>query len=124
MQRVYDGISEAALSESSTPGITTGIKELDGTILGMGPGDFILVASRPGMGKTSIGLNIALSAAKSTGKTVAVFSLEMTREQLVMRLLAGEGLVDSKSSRPPPLGRRVAPRRHRGRGAERNGHPH
>jgi replicative DNA helicase len=62
----------------------------------MGPGDFILVASRPGMGKTSIGLNIALSAAKSTGKTVAVFSLEMTREQLVMRLLAGEGLVDSK----------------------------
>ena len=91
VQRVYDG-----LSESSTPGITTGIKELDGTILGMGPGDFILVASRPGMGKTSIGLNIALSAAKSTGKTVAVFSLEMTREQLVMRLLAGEGLVDSK----------------------------
>ena len=96
VQRVYDGISEAALSENSTPGISTGIRELDGTILGMGPGDFILVASRPGMGKTSIGLNIALSAAKSTGKTVAVFSLEMTREQLVMRLLAGEGLVDSK----------------------------
>ena len=96
MQRVYDGISEAALSENSTPGVSTGIRELDGTILGMGPGDFILVASRPGMGKTSIGLNIALSAAKSTGKTVAVFSLEMTREQLVMRLLAGEGLVDSK----------------------------
>ena len=54
VQRVYDGISEAALSESSTPGISTGIRELDGTILGMGPGDFILVASRPGMGKTSI----------------------------------------------------------------------
>ena len=96
VQRVYDGISEAANSDSSTPGISTGIRELDSTILGMGPGDFILVASRPGMGKTSIGLNIALSAAKSTGRTVAVFSLEMTREQLVMRLLAGEGLVDSK----------------------------
>ena len=55
------GISEAANSDSSTPGISTGIRELDSTILGMGPGDFILVASRPGMGKTSIGLNIALS---------------------------------------------------------------
>ena len=112
VQRVYDGISEAALSESSTPGISTGLRELDSTILGLGPGDFILVASRPGMGKTSIGLNIALSAAKSTGKTVAVFSLEMTREQLVMRLLAGEGLVDSKKLQTGRLSDdELAPRR-------------
>lgn len=96
VQRVYDGISEAALSEGGTPGITTGMRELDSAILGLGPGDLVLVASRPGMGKTSIGLNIALAAAKATNKTVAVFSLEMTREQLVMRLLAGEALVDSK----------------------------
>ncbi len=96
VQRVYDSISEAADSEGGTPGITTGMKELDSTILGLGPGDLVLVASRPGMGKTSIGLNIALAAAKATGKTVAVFSLEMTREQLVMRLLAAEALVDSK----------------------------
>lgn len=96
VQRVYDSISEAADSEGGTPGITTGMKELDSTILGLGPGDLVLVASRPGMGKTSIGLNIALAAAKATGKTVAVFSLEMTREQLVMRLLAAQALVDSK----------------------------
>ena len=96
VQRVYDSISEAADSEGGTPGITTGMKELDSTILGLGPGDLVLVASRPGMGKTSIGLNIALAAAKATGKTVAVFSLEMTREQLVMRHLAAEALVDSK----------------------------
>ena len=72
------------------------VAKLDSAILGLGPGDLVLVASRPGMGKTSIGLNIALAAAKATNKTVAVFSLEMTREQLVMRLLAGEALVDSK----------------------------
>ena len=96
VQRVYDSISEAADSEGGTPGITTGMKELDSTILGLGPGDLVLVASRPGMGKTSIGRNIALAAAKATGKTGAVFSLEMTREQLVMRLLAAEALVDSK----------------------------
>ena len=52
---VYDGISEAALSEGGTPGITTGMRELDSAILGLGPGDLVLVASRPGMGKTSIG---------------------------------------------------------------------
>ena len=96
VQNVYNQLSEAASSESAIPGLTTGIADLDRTILGMGPGDLILVASRPGMGKTSIGLNMALHVAKTSHKTVAVFSLEMTREQLVTRLLAGEGLVDSQ----------------------------
>lgn len=59
--------------------------------MGMNKGDFILVAARPGMGKTSIGLNICLNAAKATGKTVAIFSLEMSREQLVTRFLSSEG---------------------------------
>jgi replicative DNA helicase len=56
----------------------------------------VLIASRPGMGKTSIALNIALHVAKISRKTVAVFSLEMSREQLAIRLLAGESLVDSQ----------------------------
>jgi replicative DNA helicase len=59
----------------------------------MNRGDFILVAARPGMGKTSLGLNIAFNAAKTTGKTVAIFSLEMSREQLVTRFLSSEGLI-------------------------------
>ena len=59
----------------------------------MNKGDFILIAARPGMGKTSIGLNIALNAAKTTGKTVAIFSLEMSREQLVTRFLSSEGMI-------------------------------
>ena len=96
VQNVYDQLSEAAASESAVPGLTTGIGDLDRTILGMGPGDLILIASRPGMGKTSMGLNIAMHVAKASKKTVAVFSLEMTREQLVTRLLAGEALVDSQ----------------------------
>ena len=77
-------------------GISTGYSDLDRTITGLNKSDLILVAARPGMGKTSLALNIALHVGKTSGKTVAVFSLEMAREQLTTRLLAGEGLVDSQ----------------------------
>ena len=93
---VYEEISNAAKSGSGIPGLTTGLHDLDRSIMGLNKGDLILVASRPGMGKTSIALNIALHAAKSSGKTVAVFSLEMSSEQLAMRLLASESFIDSK----------------------------
>ena len=78
------------------PGIPTGLSALDNKINGMGESDLLLLAARPGMGKTSMALNVALNAAKSTGKTVAIFSLEMSREQLVTRLIAGEGLVENQ----------------------------
>lgn len=93
VQTVYAGLSELAASGQPIPGIPTGFRDVDRRILGMNKGDFILVAARPGMGKTSIGLNIALNAAKSTGKTVAIFSLEMSREQLVTRFLSSEGMI-------------------------------
>ena len=96
VQRVFEAISEAAESESSIPGLSTGLPDLDRAILGLGPGDFTIVAARPGMGKTSMALNIARSVGKTSGKTVAFFSLEMSREQLVTRLLSAEGLVDGK----------------------------
>ena len=96
VQRVFEAISEAAASDSSIPGISTGLPDLDRTILGLNGGDFALIAARPGMGKTSIALNIARSVGKTSGKTVAVFSLEMSREQLVTRLLSAEGMVDGK----------------------------
>ena len=96
VQNVYAKLSEAAESENAIPGLPTGLPDLDKTILGLSGGELVLVASRPGMGKTSIALNITLNIAKHSKKTVAVFSLEMAREQLVTRLLANEGLVDSQ----------------------------
>ena len=97
VQAVYSNLSEAASSGKKIPGLSTGLNDLDRYILGLNKGELILIAARPGMGKTSIALNIAMNVAKKSGKTVAVFSLEMSREQLVSRLLAGEGLVPSQN---------------------------
>ncbi|MEG0778194.1 MAG: replicative DNA helicase [Oscillospiraceae bacterium] len=96
IQDVYNQISINAVSDDKIPGLATGLPDLDETILGLNKGDLVLVASRPGMGKTSIALNIALHVAKTSKKTVAIFSLEMAREQLAIRLLAGESLIDSQ----------------------------
>jgi len=93
---VYEQISKAAKAGSGIPGLTTGFHDLDRSTMGLNKGDLILIASRPGMGKTSIALNIALHAAKTSGRTVAVFSLEMSREQLAMRLLSSEAFIDGK----------------------------
>ena len=81
---------------NTVPGVPTGLSALDHKINGMGKSDLLLLAARPGMGKTSMALNVALNAAKSTGKTVAIFSLEMSKEQLVTRLIASEGLVENQ----------------------------
>jgi replicative DNA helicase len=95
LQDVMHQISEAAAQGSKVPGLTTGLTDIDEALMGLGPGDLVLIASRPGMGKTSIALNMAVSAAKASGKTVAIFSLEMSRQQLVMRLLAAESHLDN-----------------------------
>ena len=96
VQTVYDNLNQLAEQGGQMPGLRTGLTDLDNRILGMNPGDFVLIASRPGMGKTSIALNIALNAARTSGKAVAIFSLEMSREQLVTRLLSSETMVDSQ----------------------------
>ena len=93
---VYEQISNAMKLGSGIPGMTSGLHDLDRFIMGLNKADLILIASRPGMGKTSIALNIALRAVKTSGRTVAVFSLEMSREQLAMRLLSAEGFIDGK----------------------------
>ena len=93
MQNVFDGMSEAAASGNRLPGLSTGLPDLDDLILGMNKSELIIIAARPGMGKTSIALNIALSVALTQRKKVAVFSLEMSREQLVTRLLSRASLV-------------------------------
>jgi replicative DNA helicase len=93
---VYDQISQASKRDSGIPGINTGLYDLDHAIMGLNDSDLIIIASRPGMGKTSIALNIALHASRKSGKAVAVFSLEMSREQLAMRLLSTDGFIDGK----------------------------
>ncbi len=93
---VYDRLIELSKNAGQIPGIPTGIAEIDSMISGLNNSDLILIASRPGMGKTSIALNIALNAAKKAKKAVVVFSLEMSREQLGLRLVSSESFIDSK----------------------------
>ena len=95
LQDVLKHISEASSQGSQLPGLATGLADIDEALLGLSGGDFILIASRPGMGKTSIALNMAVHAARVSGKTVAIFSLEMSRQQLVMRLLSAESHIDN-----------------------------
>jgi replicative DNA helicase len=77
-------------------GLSTGYKALDAMITGLNKSDFILIAARPGVGKTAFALNIASNVAKQSGKAVAIFSLEMGKEQLAQRLLSAEALVESQ----------------------------
>lgn len=83
--------------------ISTGIKDLDDTITGLNRSDLILLAARPGMGKTSFALNIARHVAVVEKRKVAFFSLEMTKEQLASRLLSTEGLVGGTKLRTGKL---------------------
>ena len=93
---VLDQLS--ALSEDGggqLSGLSTGLSAVDAKISGLNRSDLVLLAARPGMGKTSMALNMALNVAKSSRKTVAIFSLEMSKEQLVTRLLSAEALVEN-----------------------------
>ena len=84
-------------------GLPTGIKELDNTITGLNRSDLIVLAARPGVGKTSFGLNIARHVSVTARRRVAFFSLEMGREQLASRLLASEALVEGTKLRSGDL---------------------
>ena len=92
---VLDRLSEMSERDNHLPGLSTGLSMLDKKITGLNKSDLILLAARPGMGKTSMALNMALNVAKAENQTVAVFSLEMSREQLVTRILSTEALVES-----------------------------
>lgn len=99
LPEVLDRLGEMSEHENHLPGLSTGLSAIDNKITGLNKSDLILVAARPGMGKTSLALNVALNVAKGEGKTVAVFSLEMSREQLAMRLLSSEALVENNRLR-------------------------
>ena len=95
----YDRIETLAKNRGRIEGVPTGYPDMDRMLTGMHPGEFILIAARPSMGKTSIGMNIVENAAIRSGAKCAVFSLEMPAEQLVMRMLCSEAQVDMQSVR-------------------------
>ncbi len=96
LHKVFDRLTELSQSDSAIPGMSTGMRDLDKKINGLNKSDLLLVAARPGMGKSALSLNFALNVAKKYNKTVAIFNLEMSREQLAMRLLAMESFVDGQ----------------------------
>lgn len=99
----FNRLEELHNNKGFVTGIPTGFLDLDYKTAGLHNSDLILVAARPAMGKTSFALNIAQYAAVHSQVPVAVFSLEMSREQLVNRLLCGEAMVDSQRMRTGKL---------------------
>ena len=103
LQDVYGHLQELRTNAEATQGTKTGFSLLDRVLAGMGKSDLVLIGARPGMGKTSFALNIATNVAKQTKKAVCIFSLEMSAEQLVNRVLASEALVNSYALRTGEL---------------------
>jgi replicative DNA helicase len=99
----YDRIDQIANRGEEYFGVPTGFIDLDRLLMGLQPSDFILIAGRPGMGKTAFMLSAARNAAQTHKKHVAVFSLEMSNEQLVQRLIAAETGIDSQRLRTGKL---------------------
>ena len=105
MMDVYDKLSILDSDRRDEMlGTPTGINALDEMITGLNRSDLIILAARPGMGKTSFALNIARNVAVNSGKKVAFFSLEMSREQLAMRILSSESGVSGKTLRSGKFG--------------------
>lgn len=103
---VVDNIERAARNKGAVTGIPTGFTDLDNRTCGMQPADLVLIAARPSMGKTAFVLNMAEYMAIRNSYTTAIFSLEMSKEQLVNRLLAMHSHVDSQSLRTGHLSER------------------
>ncbi len=102
-RKVQDVLSKAqedleilSKSKGQITGLTTGLIDLDNLTEGLKPTQLIIVAARPAVGKTAFALNIGCAAAKSTKKNIAIFSLEMPAEQLVMRMISSLGQIDNK----------------------------
>ncbi|MDG2303899.1 MAG: replicative DNA helicase [Candidatus Binatia bacterium] len=96
-------IEEMYKNPEALTGIPTGLIELDKLTAGFQPADLIILAGRPSMGKSALATNIAQYAAANTGKAVGLFSLEMSKESLVMRMLCGTARIDSNKIRTGTL---------------------
>lgn len=87
-------IEEMAANKGGLTGLTTGFTDIDNKLSGLQKSDLVLLAARPSMGKTALGINIATNSALKANAKVAIFSLEMAKEQLVQRMIAGTAHVD------------------------------
>ena len=103
MTNVYTELEKLSSNQGKENRTATGFSGLDRVLVEMGKGDLVLIGARPGMGKTSFAMNIATNVARMSGKAVCIFSLEMSGEQLVNRMLSSEALVDSYSLRSGEL---------------------
>ena len=101
--RTYDEMDELAKLKGEINGVPTGFFDLDNLLTGLHGGELIIVGARPSMGKTSFAMNIAQFASLNKGKTVAVFTLEMPREQIAMRMLCSDARVDMQRVRKGKL---------------------
>lgn len=99
----YSHLQDLITNREEAMGIPTYFSSIDKLLVGMGKSDLIIVGARPGMGKTAFCLNIATNVACRQKKTVAIFSLEMSDEQIVSRMLSSEALIDSYKMRTGEL---------------------
>jgi replicative DNA helicase len=99
MEHTLDLLDKMKMSSSGITGLSTGFLDLDHQLTGLHPGELIILAARPGIGKTSLAMNVAMHAALKENAAVGIFSLEMPSDQLLMRLLASTARVDMKKLR-------------------------
>ena len=103
--RTFQQIQLASQNGERITGLPSGFDRLDMMTAGMHPGDLIIVAGRPGMGKTSFALNVGVNAVVARKRPLAIFSLEMPKDQIVARMLTSEARVDAQRMRTGRLGR-------------------
>ncbi len=105
-QSSLDTIEQLHARKELITGVPTGFTDLDEMTSGLQPSDLVIVAARPSMGKTSLVLNVAQHVGTKTDKTVGIFSLEMSKEQLFLRMLTAEARIDAQRMRRGYLGER------------------
>ena len=96
LAKTQEDLEILAKNKGKITGLTTGLKDLDNITEGLHETQLIIIAARPAVGKTAFALNVAAAAAKSTKKNIAIFSLEMPAEQLVLRMISSLGQIDNK----------------------------
>jgi replicative DNA helicase len=99
MKDAFDHIDRLFHMRGDRTGLTAGFRDIDAMTTGFQPGNFVIVAARPGMGKTSFALNMAVAAAREAGEPIAFFSLEMSNNELIQRLICAEARISMNDMR-------------------------
>ena len=99
MKDAFDHIDRLFHMRGDRTGLTSGFRDIDAMTTGFQPGNFVIIAARPGMGKTSFALNMAVAAAREEGEPIAFFSLEMSNSELIQRLICSEARISMNDMR-------------------------